>query len=252
MDRALEAFGSAALDRLSPAAGESILDVGCGTGATLLQLFERVGPGGKVVGLDPSRPMLERARERTRHLPGVSVVEGDAATHSFAEPFQGLFSRFGVMFFADPAQAFTRLRGALVPEGRLAVVCWQSLEDNAWCHLPLIAARAVLSGGPPVDPHAPGPFAFASPARVTGILRGAGFRRIELEAFRTPVALATDGLDGAVDFSCQLGPVARLLADQPDEVRAQVRQRIGEKLAPLLRDGRLELEGAAWLATARA
>jgi SAM-dependent methyltransferase len=253
MDRALAPFGLAALDCLAPAAGEAILDVGCGAGGTLLQIAERVGASGRVVGLDVSRPLLERARERTSHLPNVALLEGDAAAQVFSERFQGVFSRFGVMFFADPLQAFTSLRAALVPEGRLGFVCWQALEDNPWCYLPLLVARALLPGSPlGLDPAAPGPFAFASPARVTGILRGAGYHRIELETFRTGMLLANEGLDAAVDFSFQLGPVARLLAEQPDEIRALVRQRIRERFAPLLRDGRVELEAAAWLVTARA
>ena len=192
-------------------------------------------------------------RERASQLPNVSVLEGDAATHSFAEPAAGIFSRFGVMFFAEPEPAFTQLRKALVPEGRLAFACWQALDDNPCFYLPLVVARALLPKPlPAVDARAPGPFAFASPARVTSILRAAGFRRIELEAFRTGVTLATEGLEAAVDFSFQIGPVARLIAEQPDELRARIWQRIAEKFAPLVRDGRVELEGAAWLVTARA
>jgi SAM-dependent methyltransferase len=253
MDRALAAFGLAALDRLAPAPGESIIDVGCGGGTTLLQIAERVGASGRVLGVDVSRPLVTRARERVSHLPNVSVLEADAATHAFAEPSAGIFSRFGVMFFAEPEPAFRQLRKALAPEGRIAFVCWQAFDDIPWFYLPSAVTRALLpQAPPPVDPHAPGPFAFASPARVTGILRAAGFRRIELEAFRTSVTLATEGLEAAVDFSFQIGPVARLIAEQPDELRARIWQRMAEKFAPLVRDGRVELEGAAWLVTARA
>ena len=66
LDGALSPFGLAAMDRLAPLAGEQIVDVGCGSGQTLLQLAERVGSSGRVLGVDPSRPLLERARERTR------------------------------------------------------------------------------------------------------------------------------------------------------------------------------------------
>ncbi len=253
MDRALAPFGLAALDRLAPEAGESIIDIGCGGGTTLLQIAERVGASGRVLGVDVSRPLLGRARERTSHLPNVSVLESDAATHAFAEPAAGIFSRFGVMFFAEPESAFKQLRKALVPGGRIAFVCWQAYDDNPWFFLPMAVARALLpQAPPPLDPQAPGPFAFASPARVTGILRAAGFRRIELEAFRTGVILATEGLEAAVDFSFQIGPAARLIAEQPDELRARIWQRIAGKFAPLVRDGRVELEGAAWLVSARA
>jgi SAM-dependent methyltransferase len=253
MDRALGPFGGAALDRLAPAPGDAILDVGCGSGDTLLQIAARVGSAGRVVGLDPSRPLLALARQRTAQLSNVRLVEGDAAEHSFEERFQGLFSRFGVMFFAEPERAFSALRRQLVAEGRLGFVCWQALAENPWCYLPLLVACAALGDAPVApDPNAPGPFAFAGPTRVTGILRGAGFHRIELEAFRIPVTLSETGLDAAVDLTFQLGPVARLLAERSDAERQLARERIREKLAPLERDGVLELEGAAWLVTARA
>lgn len=253
LDQALSPFGLAAIERLAPAPGESIVDVGCGSGQTLLQLAERVGSGGRVLGVDPSRPLLERARQRTAHLPQVELCEGDAASVSLRGPLHGLFSRFGVMFFADPAQAFSSLRAQLEPGGRLGFVCWQALDDNPWCAVPLAVARSMLAEVPALPPPGtPGPFAFASPARVSGALRDAGWRRIEIEAFRRPVRLSASGAEGAADFSFQLGPVARLLAEQPDDVRARVHRRLVERLTPLAREGRVELEGATWLVSARA
>jgi hypothetical protein len=120
--------------------------------------------------------------------------------------------------------------------------------------VPLAVARSVLGEAAPAPPTpgAPGPFAFASPARPSGALRDAGWNRIEIEAFRMPVVMSTEGAEAAVNFSFQLGPVARLIAEQADDVRAHVRQRLLERLAPLAKDGRLELEGAAWLVSARA
>jgi SAM-dependent methyltransferase len=257
MDRALSPFGLAAIERLAPASGEGIVDVGCGAGHTLLQLAERVGSAGHVLGVDPSRPLVERARERTRHLSQVELCEGDAASvvlrGSEQRAWHGVFSRFGVMFFADPAQAFSSLRAQLEPGARLSFACWQTLEDNPWCALPLSVARSVVTEVPVVpDPTAPGPFSFANPVRVNGVLRDAGWHHVTVEAFRTPVLMSTDGAETAVNLSFQLGPVARLLVDQPEDVRALVRQRLVDRLHPLVREGRLELEGGAWLVSARA
>jgi SAM-dependent methyltransferase len=253
LDRALSPFGLAAMDRLAPVAGEHVVDVGCGSGQTLLQLAERVGSSGRVIGVDPSRPLLERAGERTRQLPQVQLCEGDAASLELPRPApHALFSRFGVMFFADPAQAFSSLRAQLASGARLCFVCWQALDDNPWCAVPLAVARSVLGevlAPPPAG--APGPFAFASPARSSSALRDSGWHRIEIEAFRMPVVMSTEGPEAAVEFSFQLGPVARLIAERPEEQRARVRQRLVERLAPLARDGLIELEGAAWLVSAR-
>jgi SAM-dependent methyltransferase len=216
-----------------------------------------VGSAGHVLGVDPSRPLVERARERTRHLSQVELCEGDAASvvlrGSEQRAWHGVFSRFGVMFFADPAQAFSSLRAQLEPGARLSFACWQALEDNPWSALPLSVACSVLGEVPSLpDPGAPGPFAFADPARASSVLRDAGWQRIEIEAFRTPVLLSTQGAEAAIDFIFRLGPVARLLAEQPEDVGARVRQRLAERLEPLVREGRLELEGAAWLVSARA
>ncbi|MEY4544734.1 MAG: hypothetical protein RL685_929 [Pseudomonadota bacterium] len=253
MDRALGPFGLAAIERLAVAPGESIVDVGCGSGHTLLQLAERVGSSGRVLGVDPSRPLLQRAGERTRQLPQVELCEGDAASVALRGPLHGLFSRFGVMFFADPAQAFSSLRAQLEPGARLAFVSWQPLEQNPWSAVPLAVAGSVLAEAPVLpDPTAPGPFAFSNPARVQGVLRDAGWHQIEIEPFRTAVLMATDGAKSAVNFSFRLGPVARLLADRPTEQHERVRERLEEHFRPLVRDGRLELEGAAWLVSARA
>lgn len=257
MDRALGPFGLAAIERLAAAAGEGIVDVGCGSGHTLLQLAERVGSTGRVLGVDPSRPLLERARERTQHLPQVELCEGDAASVSLRgsaqRPWHGLFSRFGVMFFADPAQAFSSLRAQLEPGGRLSFACWQPLAENPWSALPLSVACSMLGEAPVLpDPTAPGPFAFASPARVKSVLRDAGWHQVEIEPLRVPVLMGSDGAESAVNLSFELGPVARLLAQRSEEDRVRVRQRLADVFHPLVREGRVELEGAAWLVSARA
>lgn len=253
LDRALRPFGQAAIERLSPLPGERILDVGCGAGDTLLEIARRLGGTGEAVGADISRPLLEAARARTGEAANVRWMEADVAAHPFDAAFDAIFSRFGVMFFADPVAAFQNLRRALVGGGRLSFVCWQALEDNPWCALPLGAARAALAVlPPPLDPHAPGPFAFADPRHVRRVLSAAGFSSIELGSFVAPVMLSVEGLDQAVEFVLRIGPVSRLYGDQPEPVRADIRQRLRSALAPMALTPTVSLDGAAWLVSARA
>jgi SAM-dependent methyltransferase len=257
LDRALGPFGQEAIERLAPRSGERILDVGCGAGDTLLEIARRLDGTGEAVGADISRPMLEVARARALGLPNTRWIEADVAALDFdaaaAGKFDAAFSRFGVMFFADPVAAFQNLRRALVAGGRLSFVCWQAIEDNPWWALPLTAACAALTEPPPpVDPHAPGPFAFADPRHVKRILSSAGYARIEVSSFVSPVTLSTDGLDGALDFVLHIGPVARLLADQPEPVRDAIRHRLRSALAPVATTPTVALDGAVWLVTARA
>jgi SAM-dependent methyltransferase len=252
-DRALGPFGREAIERLGPAAGERILDVGCGSGDTLIELARRVGDTGAVVGADASRPLLERARARLQGAPNVQLVEADVATHAWQAQFDALFSRFGVMFFAEPVAAFENMRRALAPGGRLVFACWQSLDDNPWCAVPLAAVRPVLDS--PLDlpaPHAPGPFAFADPRHVRRILAAAGYARIELSSYRAPVLMSEEGLDAAVDFALRIGPVSRVVAEQSAAVRDAMRQRLRSALAPAQTVTTVTLDGAVWLVSARA
>src|SRR5437868_2293340 len=79
LDRQLSPLGLRAMDALSPRAGDAVVDIGCGAGQTVLQLAERVGPQGRVVGVDIAPGLLDVARERAGGLSQVSFIEGDAA-----------------------------------------------------------------------------------------------------------------------------------------------------------------------------
>ena len=153
-----------ALDAASPKPGDHVVDIGCGCGATVLELASRVGPEGSVLGVDVSKPMAARARERiaAAKLGNAQIQVSDASVHNFeAGRADLLFSRFGVMFFADPSAAFTNLRRALRPGGRLLFAAWRPMAENSWFSVPLAAAADLLPPSPPLEPDAPGPFAFA-------------------------------------------------------------------------------------------
>src|SRR5689334_20742768 len=138
LDRQLDSLGRAALAALGPRAGEHVLDVGCGSGQATLQLADAVSPGGRVLGIDISEPLLAAARHRNRN-PRVSFLRADAQTHPFEQPFDAIYSRFGVMFFADPVAAFVNLKRALKPGGRLAFVCWRAEAENPVMTVPIAA-----------------------------------------------------------------------------------------------------------------
>src|SRR2546427_6919777 len=196
IDAQIAPLGERAMDRAGIAPGERVIDVGCGCGDTTIALARRVGPAGLVLGIDISAPMLERAAEtaRAEALANVRFENADAQTHRLpASAFDVVYSRFGVMFFADPVAAFANLRAALRPGGRLAFVCWQALPENPWLFVPLRAAAQHLTLPPPPAPDAPGPFAFAAPNRVRGILPRAGFAETVPEDLRTTLTLGAAG-----------------------------------------------------------
>lgn len=256
LDAQISQLGQVALDRAAVRAGESVLDVGCGCGHTSLELANRVGPTGTVLGIDVSRPMLERARERQvqRGLAHLAFVAADAQTHPFAPRGVDLiFSRFGVMFFADPGRAFANLHGALRPGGRLCFVCWQELPRNDWARIPLGAAFRHVPRPEPPPPGAPGPFAFADQTRVRGILEGVGFRDVGFAPHVEAMNIGgTNGLEGAVEFLLTIGPVASLLRDAPPETRKRVGDALRETLTPYVDGDTVRLDGATWIVHARA
>jgi SAM-dependent methyltransferase len=230
LDRQIEPLGHAALTALAPAAGEAVLDIGCGCGQTSIDLAGRVGGTGRVLGVDVSSPMLEAARRR--RLPAASARlefrQADAQSDDLGPAaFDAAFSRFGVMFFADPVAAFSNVRRSLRPDARLCFVCWRPLADNPWMTIPFEAALPFLPPAAPADPHAPGPFAFADGDRVRTVLRAAGFASVTVNPF--DAAVGGGDVEAALALSFKVGPLgAALRADPPLQARvaAAVRQRL--------------------------
>jgi len=253
LDAQLEPFGRLVIDRLAPAPGERVLDVGCGCGATTRALAARVGAGGAAVGLDVSGPMLAHARALSRTEPAPTFVQADATTFR-AEPFDAVASRFGVMFFADPVAAFTNLHALLRAGGRLAFICWQGFETNQWVSVPMLAALPFITPlPPPPPPRAPGPFAFAEADYVRDILGRAGFVDVALEpqALVTSVGGRGASLEEASEFLLQMGPTARMLANVDADTRTRIAAAVRDAIAPFHDDDGVRMGSASWLVSAR-
>ena len=237
-DTTMKPFSDASLIRAAVAPGESVIDVGCGCGATSLQLADLVGPKGKVLGVDVSKPMLARAKERGAGNPVLRFAEADATTYPF-EPGAAdlLFSRHGVMFFAEPERAFANLRSALKPGGRVAFSCFRTPRENGLITTILNAVAEFVPPLPKMNPDDPGPFAFQDPERVKRILGAAGFKSVALE----PVDVQPDisngkGMVEALVNAMEIGPASRALQGATPETRAKAEAALRTVFTPLLRD----------------
>ncbi len=235
--------------------GDRVVDVGCGCGATTLAVARITGASGRTLGVDLSAPMIERARERAAAESSTAqFLVADATIHDLSgERADLMISRFGVMFFADPALSFANLRKALKPTGRLAFACWREPRLNPWLMIPLKAATRHAAPLPQLGPEDPGPFSFADEVRVRRILSSAGFVDVVLD----PVDLELDpavgqGFENAVASALEIGPASRALDGQPDEVRSAAITEIRAALKPFERGNRVPMGAAIWIVSARA
>ncbi|MFC9325255.1 class I SAM-dependent methyltransferase [Kitasatospora sp. NPDC057015] len=229
---------------------DRVLDIGCGTGRTTRSAARRA-PGVRALGLDLSAPMLARARAATADddPADVAFVQGDAQVFAFPPAsFDVVVSRFATMFFSDPVAAFTNVRTALRPGGRLALVCMGDPDRNDWLRA-LFALRPHLPLPPLPSLGDPGMFSLADPARIREVLSGAGYSQIDSTAVEAPMHWGRDAADAA-RFLLGSGPAHHLLA----RVDAATARRAEEALTAALRphagpDG-VRLRGSARLVTA--
>jgi len=253
LDLHVNNHGLRGIDAADPSPGEAVLDIGCGAGTSSFQIAERLGPSGSVLGADISSTMVEGAVERAKTAGGdnVSFMVADAQVHTFDQPFDLVFSRFGVMFFADPPAAFANIRAALKPTGRITFVCWQSPMKNSWIASPLQAARPLLPESYGTDPNAPGPFSMADPDGIKSLLGEAGFSDIAVDGFEAKVNLGEDA-DAATDFMTGLLPGVGPLAQTDPPLAKKVHAAIRDALVPFAGPDGVEMDSATWIVTARA
>ncbi len=260
IDQRLEAtagdVGRMAMDRLEPSPDQRLLDLGCGTGSTTVELAGRVGPGGAVVGVDIAEEMLMAAWQRAveHGVDNISFVHADVQAYDLgAGAYDGAFSRFGVMFYADPAEAFSNIRGALRDGGRLSFACWQEVFANEWMLVPGMAVMSVTGTPPPMpEPGEPGPFSLSDPDRVRSLLTTAGYSNIEVARHNDALTVSEPDIPEYADVSLRVGAAREALKDADDELKRRARQAVIEALRGKVENGQARLTRGVLLVTATA
>ena len=257
METMLAPLGETVIEALAPAPGERALDVGCGCGHPTLSLARRLGSAGRVTGVDVSAPMLAVAKGLADAAPddyaAIDFLEADAQSHGFAPgSFDLVFSRFGVMFFENPVTAFSNIRGAMAPEGRLGFCCWQPREVNPFMTVPAQAALELLPPPPAVAPRSPGPFAFEEQMYIEDILTAAGFKEITVHSVAHPIAFGKGlSLAAVVEHLVKIGPIAQMVRDAPEDLQQPVRNKVMSAISPYYAENSgLTMPGQFWQATA--
>ncbi|SHN77108.1 class I SAM-dependent methyltransferase [Chitinophaga sp. CF418] len=108
-------YGNSLIEWLQPKEGESILDLGCGTGELTSQI---AASGAKVTGLDASSSMIASAQE---HYPDITFKVGDATNFSLPETFDAVFTNATLHWIRQQEKALDRIWQHLKPGGRLVL-----------------------------------------------------------------------------------------------------------------------------------
>jgi SAM-dependent methyltransferase len=186
-----------------------------------------------VLGIDLVEDMLRTARERAAAL-GITHVEFRAADVSTVElapaTFDTILGRWSLNYVADVQQVLARLRGALVPGGRIAIAAWAPPEVNPWATIPMNALAHVLPLPPP-DPTVPGLFHLSADGALAKALAAAGFHdtgqeRVQLSQF------ARDASEFWAMLTDMAGPLAPLLASLAADERAEVLRGVARGITP--------------------
>ena len=241
--------------RLLSAANEEnfskVLDVGCGAGEVTLKIAEGY-PDRQVTGIDLSEDLLTVARERTVLCSNVRIELCDAA--SWIAPAGDrpdlLVSRHGVMFFPRPAVAFTHLRQQMKAGSRLAFSCFRERSANEWATA-LTSALPMINA--PVDPYAPGPFAFGDSTYTESILDEAGWQDFAFERVDYPMVAGQgeNALEDALSYFLRIGPAARAIAEMETSEKTVALARLRQLLSGYLRGDTVALPASCWIVRAR-
>lgn len=251
LDRMFEPLERMLVDTVVAASARHVLDIGCGTGATVLAACRALGPHAQCTGVDISAPMIAAACARAdREGLAAAFICADAQVHAF-EPAGAdmIVSRFGVMFFDDPLAAFANLRRAARLGAGLRCLAWRSAAENPFMTTAERAAAPFLPALPARRPDGPGQFAFADPDRVRGILAGSGWTDIDIHPVDVALTLPEPDL---MQYLTRLGPLGLVLDQAAEATRARIIQAVRAAFEPYVQGAAVVYAAALWSVAATA
>ncbi len=251
LDQMFRSIEDLLVDRVARGAKARVLNVGCGTGGTTIAIARRLGAGSHCVGVDISEPMIEAARGRAerQHSPARFIC-ANVQRHAFeAASVDAIVSRFGVMFFDAPVEAFRNLLRAATHDADMWLVVWRGPAENPFMTTAERAAAPLLPALPPRRPDAPGQFALADRQRTARILEESGWASIDIQ----PIDVACTFPEAELNrYLTRLGPVGRVMQDLDDRTRTQVAALVRTAFGPFVHGAEVRFTAACWMISARA
>lgn len=223
--------------RLELTGARRIADLACGGGGTTLAVAKAADPDAAIFGYDISPALVSFAQQRAAgqgaDQPGTAPVfaVGDSATLQVDDRFDRIISRFGTMFFPEPARAFANIAQLLAPGGRFAFAVWGPLADNYWMGI-IRETVGELVDLPAVPADAPGPMRYGQVSVLLRLLADAGFRDVTVQDWRGDLAIG-GGLAprAAAQFAIDGMSVAQVLADKGPALVARAVDLLADRFA---------------------
>jgi ubiquinone/menaquinone biosynthesis C-methylase UbiE len=208
------------------ARGQRVLDIATGTGIAAEMAAEAVGPSGRVVAADISRPMLDGARERLGGLANTSLAVEDGQALTMPDgSFDAVLCSMALMLFPDPARGLAEFRRVLREGGRAAVSVNTTPGRAFVTRVNAVIGRHVPSRAEAAARY----FSLGDPARLGGLFEAAGFREVEVASEARRYTFPS--------FDAYFEPVERGWGSSgaeyvslPDEVRRLVREDVRRQL----------------------
>jgi len=250
----LAIHGHACLERWPVPVGAKVLDIGCGFGDTTQEIAHKIGPAGEAVGVDAAPRFIDLCDNEARDagVKNIRFFAGDVESVPLDGPYDYAFSRFGVMFFANPVAALRNVRKSLKPGGRFAAAVWRRKDENPWLNDVELAVLPIVPRPEETEDQitcGPGPFSMAGPDLVSAQMQAAGFKQVSFERFDCDISLGAN-VEEAIDAAMALGPAGELLrlaGHDAERKRPQVIAALRNLFEARERDGGVYGRSSSWI-----
>ena len=191
---------------------QSILDIGCGAGQTSYYAKKKVGANGTITAVDISIPLLNIFKKKYKNIKKLACLRKDIQKTKFKKNiFDHAISRFGVMFFEYPLQAFENTYQSLKKNGSITFISWGNFRYNQFFTIPAYSVKKATKIEIPEFNRDPGPFSLRERSYIQKLLKESGFRNITIKNIKTNLKAGKIKTD--VNIMMNIGVGAKMIRE---------------------------------------